>query len=164
MDSLITTFHIDWKLIVAQLVNFAVVFFVLYWFALKPLKSLMDERGKTIQGGLDNAEKQKNLLAEAHKVLEDGQIQLKMLAVEQKKNLAVELEQQKSAAMEETKATVDKMFKDGKTQMEIEKNKILEAASKEVGSLLVMLAEKAFGENMDSKMREKLAEQGIKNI
>ena len=58
MDSLISTFHIDWHLIVAQLVNFAVVILVLWRFALKPLGKLMDERGQTIAGGLENAKKQ----------------------------------------------------------------------------------------------------------
>ena len=56
MDSLISTFHIDWHLIVAQLVNFAVVILVLWRFALKPLGKLMDERGQTIAGGLENEE------------------------------------------------------------------------------------------------------------
>ena len=62
MDSLISTFHIDWHLIVAQLVNFAVVILVLWRFALKPLGKLMDERGQTIAGGLENAKKQEDLL------------------------------------------------------------------------------------------------------
>ena len=63
MDSLITTFHIDWKMIIAQLINFVVVFFVLYRYALKPLAKLMEERGTTIEDGLKNADKQKELLA-----------------------------------------------------------------------------------------------------
>ena len=44
MDSLITTFHIDWKIVIAQVINFGIVFAVLYFFALKPLSKLMKER------------------------------------------------------------------------------------------------------------------------
>ena len=33
MGSLIETFHVDWRLFIAQIVNFAIVFSVLYWLA-----------------------------------------------------------------------------------------------------------------------------------
>ena len=48
MDSIISTFHIDWKIIIAQAINFGVVFIVLYIFALKPLSKLMNERAEKI--------------------------------------------------------------------------------------------------------------------
>ena len=35
MESLISTFHIDFRLFIAQLINFAIVFSVLYFFAFK---------------------------------------------------------------------------------------------------------------------------------
>ncbi len=49
MESIISTFHIDWKIIIAQAVNFAVVFIVLYIFALKPLSKLMAEEVRKFQ-------------------------------------------------------------------------------------------------------------------
>ena len=55
MDSLITTFHIDWKIIIAQAINFLIVFLVLYFFAIKPLKKLMAERVDKISKGLTDA-------------------------------------------------------------------------------------------------------------
>ncbi len=55
MNELITTFHIDWKLMVAQLVNFGLVLGILYWLAAKPLSKLMKDRTKEITDGLDNA-------------------------------------------------------------------------------------------------------------
>ncbi len=164
MDSLISTFHIDWKLMVAQLINFVVVIIVLWLFALKPLKKLMDERGATIAGGLENAEKQRNLLIEATQVLENGRIELNKLAVEENKKLKAQLEKQEVEATAKTKEIVDKIFADGKKQLEVEKNKVLEMAEKEVGSLLLALAEKAFGDNMDEKLRAKLVEEGINGI
>jgi F0F1-type ATP synthase membrane subunit b/b' len=46
MEELITTFHIDWKLMIAQIVNFGLVFALLYWLAAKPLSKLMKDRTK----------------------------------------------------------------------------------------------------------------------
>ena len=57
MEELITTFHIDWKLMIAQIVNFGLVLGLLYWLAAKPLSELMKNRTKEITDGLDNAKK-----------------------------------------------------------------------------------------------------------
>ncbi len=56
MNELITTFHIDWKLMIAQIVNFGLVLGLLYWLAAKPLSKLMKDRTKEITDGLDNAQ------------------------------------------------------------------------------------------------------------
>jgi F0F1-type ATP synthase membrane subunit b/b' len=62
MESIISTFHIDWKIIIAQAVNFGVVFVVLYIFALKPLSKLMAERSEKIGKGLTDAKTNEELL------------------------------------------------------------------------------------------------------
>ena len=62
MDSIISTFHIDWKIIIAQMINFGVVFVVLYIYALKPLGKLMKERGEKIEAGINDAKKSGELL------------------------------------------------------------------------------------------------------
>lgn len=56
MEELISTFHIDWKLMVAQIVNFGLVFALLYWLAAKPLSKLIKDRTKEITDGLENAQ------------------------------------------------------------------------------------------------------------
>lgn len=63
MEQFVTQFGIDWKLMVAQLINFAVVFFVLKKFAYKPILKLLDERKQKIEDGLSFAEKAKQELA-----------------------------------------------------------------------------------------------------
>ena len=56
MEEIIKTFHIDWKLLIAQAVNFAIVVFALYKFAYKPLLKTMNERTAKIEQGLKDAE------------------------------------------------------------------------------------------------------------
>lgn len=65
MEDIIKIFHIDWKLLIAQFVNFAIVFGVLYWFALRKLGALMDERSQTIKKGVASAEEAEVLKLEA---------------------------------------------------------------------------------------------------
>lgn len=74
MQTFIEKFGIDWKLMLAQLINFAVVFFVLRAFAYKPILKLLDERKKKIEDGLSFAEKAKSELANIE-VLKSEEIQ-----------------------------------------------------------------------------------------
>ncbi len=66
MEELITTFHIDWKLMIAQIVNFGLVFALIYWLAAKPLSKLMKNRTEEITTGLENAKKAEVEVANAN--------------------------------------------------------------------------------------------------
>ena len=63
MESLISTFHIDFRLFIAQLINFAIVFSVLYFFAFKPLVKVMTERSEKIDKSLKDADEIEKRLA-----------------------------------------------------------------------------------------------------
>jgi F-type H+-transporting ATPase subunit b len=66
MNPLIDTFHIDIVMLVAQVVNFAIVFFVLYIFAVKPLMKVLDRRAEEARQGAEDAQKAAVSLAEAN--------------------------------------------------------------------------------------------------
>jgi len=57
MGEVISTFHIDVRLLIAQAVNFAIVFVILYYFGIKPLMKILTERSKKIEDSLKNATK-----------------------------------------------------------------------------------------------------------
>ena len=57
MESIIKTFHIDWKLMIAQIINFAIVVGIIWYFAIRPLIKKMTERTKTIEKSLEDAKK-----------------------------------------------------------------------------------------------------------
>ena len=164
MDSLISTFHIDWHIIAAQLVNFIVVFVVLYVFALKPLKKLMDERGATISGGLDNAKKQEELLKAQQEqydaTLAKARAEAQNLMKEVKNDAEAKRAQILASAQDESKA----IFENGKKQLDAEKTKMLDDAKKELVSLVVSATEKVLGNNVTEKIGANLVEDSIKKI
>ncbi|MBU4370119.1 F0F1 ATP synthase subunit B, partial [Patescibacteria group bacterium] len=47
----------DWRMALANLVNFLIIFFVLKKYAFKPIKEKLEEREKKIKTGLEDAEK-----------------------------------------------------------------------------------------------------------
>ena len=108
MNELIQTFHIDWQLMLAQIVNFGLVFFVLYKLAAKPLSNLIKERTEEIETGLDNAKKAESELANANlkkdeiiheakndakKIIISGQMDGKEIVKEAKEEAGKEKEQ-----------------------------------------------------------------------
>jgi F-type H+-transporting ATPase subunit b len=62
MEGLITNFGVDWKLLLAQVVNFAILFFLLKKFAYKPILDVLRKRkGEIEEGFAMRAEAEKTL-------------------------------------------------------------------------------------------------------
>jgi len=142
LNSIISTFHIDWKIIIAQVINFAVVFTVLYIFALKPLGKLMRERSEKIKKGLEDAKANEGLLektsAEYEEVLSKARTEANKIFQEGKR----EAEVKKASMLEATKAEVNAMIESGKKTLESEKAKMVEEARKDIVSLAMAATEK----------------------
>ncbi len=125
MEPLIATFHIDWKIIIAQMVNFGLVFLVLYMFALKPLMALMLARTEKIVKGLADAKENSTVLEKSKKDYEDALTKARKEAQVLFDAGKKEAEQKREAMLVSTKAEVDKMIEDGKKILEAEKVKML---------------------------------------
>jgi len=160
MDSFINTFHIDWKIIVAQSINFVIVLFVLYFLLVKPLKKLMKERSENIEGGLNdaktNAELLKNTKKEYNIIVMNARIEANEIFQDGKK----EAESKKTEMLENAKKEVDNMISSGKKVLLSEKVKIVEEAKKEIVSLVVKATEKL----LESEPNEKFDEMAINKI
>ena len=120
MEEITKVFGIDWRLLLIQIINFAILLFLLKIFLYKPIMKIIDERKVKIEKGMADAEEAtvKLGLAEesAHKMLQEAQ------------NKAEKL----------TEETYDllRQFKDEKTkEAEEDGQKILAAAEKEKKTL-----------------------------
>lgn len=163
MESIINTFHIDFKIIIAQIFNFGIVFAVLYLYALKPLNKLMKERGEKIEKGIKDAKSNAEILSntkseydemmtkarnEAHKIFQEGK---------------KEAEDKKALMLQNAKDEVALMIETGKKNLENEKIKMVAEAKEEITSLSVKIAEKILGKNIDDSFDEKTMKE-LNNI
>ena len=159
MDSFIETFHIDWKIIIAQSINFIVVLFVLYFLLVKPLKKMMKERTETITGGLNDAKVNKELLLKTQKEYDDVLIKAReeahIIFQEGKK----EAEEKKKEMVEKAGLEVEQMIINGKKVLESEKAKMVEEAKNEIVSLVVKATEKLLESHKDQDFDNKTIEQ-----
>ena|SRR3989344_1761574 len=142
MDSIISTFHIDWKIIIAQAVNFGVVFIVLYIFALKPLLKLMAERSGKIEKGIDDAKKSGELLQKTTEEYEQNTIKLRKTAMGAQKELTQDLEKLRAENLNRIKADNEEWAKKRIEQMEIDKKALVEGVRGELVTLAMLAAKK----------------------
>ncbi|OGI64919.1 hypothetical protein A2647_05250 [Candidatus Nomurabacteria bacterium RIFCSPHIGHO2_01_FULL_40_24b] len=152
MEEFIETFHIDWKLMIAQAVNFLIVLAVFYFLAAKPLRKLMKDRGEEIEGGLNHAKEAKELLQKASAEYEENTIKLRKLSIDAQKELGKDLEKLKAENLERIKADNEEWTKNRLKQMEIDKKALVESARGEVMSLAMLAAEKI----MQDKNKKKI--------
>lgn len=164
MDSLISTFHIDWKLIVAQMVNFAIVFFVLYKYAIKPLGKLMDERGKTIEKGLSDAKENAAKLAETEQEYAKALAAARKEAGEIVTSAKHEAEAEKARIMESAKAEAATIITTGKAQLEAEKAKMITDAKKELADLVIAATEKVLEGTVKGGVEDALVTKSINEV
>ena len=163
MDSFITTFHIDWKIIIAQGINFIIVLAVLYFLAIKPLKKVMSERTNTIEKGLKDAKENALVIERSKQEYEKTIAQAKQEAHELFQEGKKEAEVKKTEMLEEAKIMVENMVANGKKTLEAEKVKMVEEAKAEIVSLVVKATEILLEQTADTKLDEKIAKQ-VKNI
>lgn len=158
MEGLIQTFHIDWKLIIAQLVNFAIVLFVLKYYAYGPVLKMMNERSEKIEKGIKDAE-------HAHKKLAEIAEKEKEVLVEAKKQAGVIIAQaeataikNKEAILDESKMQTEKLLADAAKRMEAERVQMMQDIKAQVAELVVAATGKVLAEKIDAdKDREIIA-------
>lgn len=164
MQEIIEAFHLDIKSILAQMINFAIVLFVLFRFAYKPLLKKMNERTDIIQKGLDDAKKSQEELENAEKIREKRIFQAKKDAKKIIEEARIVSEKNGQEIVEQAKEKTQKIVQEAKLQIQQEKRQMLGEAQEKIGQVVVSALEKIFKE---SELKEKdkiLVDQAIKEI
>ncbi|MBP6883845.1 MAG: F0F1 ATP synthase subunit B [Candidatus Pacebacteria bacterium] len=159
MESIVTKFHIDWKIIIAQAVNFGIVFVVLYIYALKPLNKLMDERAEKIGKGVSDAKANAQILEKTNKEYEEALQKARKEANDIFQSGKKDAEAKKTQMMETAKEEVAMMIENGKKTLEAEKVKMVNDAKKEVATLVLQATEKILGEKIDGSYEGRVTKE-----
>jgi F-type H+-transporting ATPase subunit b len=141
---------IDWRLLIAQLVNFAILFGALTFFLYKPLLSLLDKRRDKIAESLLNAEKINEELArvkeESEKIISIARQKAGKIAEEAEKRA----EELRLLGVEKTKNEVALIVQAGRRQLETERQEIAAAVRENAAALIVAGVEKVINQKMTS--------------
>ena len=164
MGEVISTFHVDIRLLIAQAVNFAIVFIVLYYFGIRPLMKILIERSKKIENSLKNTSRIEKEL----KATESNREEIMRQARQEASALLTEVEHKgegrKKEMMTKAKEEIEKIVSKTKEDLEIEKKIMLKHVKEEAGELIVSAMEKVLSKKMTGEDDKKVIEAAIKEI
>lgn len=161
---LLTNLGIDWRLLIAQLINFAVLLAVLYKFLYQPVLKLLHDRTARIEEGLKNAEVVNNKLREAvavydAKVREARSAAQKILEATKKEGEALKVELTAVAQKEAAK-----ILESGRARLAVEKEKIMHEAEHELADLVEQATEHVLGQVLTPELDRKLIEEAVQKV
>lgn len=161
MEALIRHLGIDGRLLVAQIVNFLILLFVLSRFVYRPLLKILRERSKTIEKSLRDAKdleiEKRRMESERAQIFKNTEREARRLLEATRK----EIEQERGEEIEKTKREVSKIMERSKQDLEGEKKRMMEEAEKEVAGLVILASSQLLRENIDSERNRRIVERTL---
>lgn len=146
MDALLEAFGIDWKLLIAQGINFALVLLVLWHFLYKPVMKTLDERAKKIAQGVEDAEKAKSMRegadAEAAGIVAKADVEAGELLASARESAGAE----RARLVKDAEARAAAIAADAEARAKEASAKALRESEKEIARLATLAAAKVLAE------------------
>lgn len=153
---------IDWKLLIAQAVNFIVLLWVLKRYAYRPILRALEARTKKIEQGLKDAALSQEKLASS--VEEEKKVMA--AAREEAREILMKAEasakERDARMLEETKGKIDKMISDADAHLAEEKARLIREAKSELSELVVTATKKVLGDAVDAKVDNNLVQAALR--
>ncbi|OGI18773.1 MAG: ATP synthase F0 subunit B [Candidatus Moranbacteria bacterium RIFCSPLOWO2_02_FULL_48_19] len=152
---------IDWKLFLAQAVNFLILLFILRRYAYRPMLEFLEKRSDRIEKGLKDAEAATKKLSEMgekeKKVLKDARHEAKALIE------AAEISAKKRDAerLAETELKTKRFLEEVRTKIEDEKKKSIAEVKQEIAEVVALSVEKILKEKVDKAKDREIIEKMI---
>lgn len=164
MDSIIETFHIDWRLLIAQIVNFAIVAVVLWYFAVKPILKIMQNRTETIEKSFKDAARIEENLKNTEEIKKAEIIKAKQEAQAIFEAANKTANKNKEELLNLAKTEVDKIKIRAKEEIQEAKKQMLKEIKSESAGLVVSALEKIISHDLSEADKKKLLDKTIKEI
>lgn len=153
---------VDWKLLLAQVINFGILFFLLRRYAYGPMLEFLEKRSERIEKGLKDAEAAGVKLI----ALEEKEKQVLALARTEARAIVVATEasakKRDAEHMAETEAKTKRFLEEARVKIEEEKEKILTEAKQEIAEVVALSVEKILKEKVDTAKDKQLIEEMAK--
>jgi len=157
-------FGIRAPLLLAQIVNFTVVAFLLWKFAFKPVMATIEERQKKIDAGLNYAEEMKAKLEAAQQA---SQAQIKEAQITGQKIVAEAQKAAKDLSERQQKEAVVKageLIAKAREAIELEKKLMLAEARTEIARLVVSTTQKVLAKELSESDRVRFNESAAREL
>lgn len=164
MEELIKTFYIDWKLIIAQLINFSIVILVIYKFFWPKIKKVLIERAERIAisevQAREIAEQLAKIKQEQAAILAESQREAQSILAEAKKVSITERER----LLLKTKEEAGQIIQQAKNHLASEKETMKAELLTEMKNLVVAATSKVLQQVMNKELEDKVVKAAIKEL
>lgn len=155
---------INAPLFIAQLINVAIVLFVLQRWVFKPLAKILEARRKKIEDGLKHAKEADEKLRHA----EEKEDAIVTAARKEARQIVEEGraagEKVRNEEVAQAKRDIDAQTEEAKAKIQTERANALEAVRKEVAGLVMTATRKVSAAELDEKTQRAAIEQAMKEV
>ena len=157
-------FGVELPTLFAQMINFCLVAFVLYKFAVKPIAETLDDRQQKIADGLQYAEEMKIQLAAAERERAE---KVKEATIEAQRILTESREQSKQMIEQKTQevaAQAEAIIRKASEATELERQKMLSDVRQEVARLVVLTSSKVLSRDLSDSEKQTFSDSAAKEL
>jgi F-type H+-transporting ATPase subunit b len=163
MSEMLTKLGIDWKLFIAQLVNFTILFLILRAFAWKPITAALEQRRQKIAKGIDNAKRADEQLASIEIERKEAMTEARREAakiIDDAKQKASTLKDEK---MRMAKDEIEKQVTEAKEMIIGEREATFTALKNDLANLITKATGKIV-KDLDDDAHKKLIDEAVKDL
>ena len=150
--------------LVAQLVNFFILFGLLFLVLYKPVMRMLKERSDRIKEGMEQAEQVKERMAET-----EQQVKKQLEAARKEgQNILAQAgqigEQLKEAARQEARQEAEAIVVRARVEIERERDAAIDELRRQFSDLAIMAAEKVINETLDKEKHRQLIDEVLEQV
>lgn len=146
MSALLSTFGIDWHLLFAHGVNFAILAGLLTWLLYKPVMKMVAERERVVKQGVEDAEEAARTLSEAEHTASERLNKAESEAVGIVDTARQSAGEERTRIVKEAEARAAAVAADAEARSKEAAAKALRESEKEIARLAVLAAAKVMQE------------------
>lgn len=147
--------------LLAQIVNFTILFGLLYLVAYKPILRILDERSNKVKESIEQTEHIKEQAAYAE---EEARKQIETASKEGQEVIARAVrtgEEVRQRAQQEARTEAETLIARAQTEIQRERDEAIGELRKEFADLTILAAEKVIGRSLDKETHRQLIEKSL---
>jgi len=147
--------------LIAQVVNFAILFGLLYLVAYKPILRMLDERSKKIKESMEQTEYIKEQAAQAE---EETKRQIEAASREGQEVIARAVrtgDEVRQQAQQEARQEAESLIGKARLEIQRERDDAIDELRKEVADLTILVAEKVIDRSLDKETHRQLIDKTL---
>ncbi len=148
--------------LIAQIVNFIILFGLLYLVAYKPIMRMLDERSRRVKESLEQTEYIKE---QAERAEEEAKKRIEQASKEGGEVIAQAAkagEELRQKAQQEAKRDAETIIVRARGEIQRERNEAIDELKREFADLTIMAAEKVIERSLDKKAHRQLIDEVLK--